>query len=304
MPAHPAVAQAALSLMSLNPSWQRFLISALLVGAALLALNGTLDRISERYTEQAMQRAVISFALARGLNGVISVAQGTEISIEPMGIGVGLAPGQILDPINDLVERFSWVMLAASVILGALRILLEISLWPALSIGLSAMLLATLITLWKPKFPKRRLLWSLTLTLLLIRFSVPLLALANEGLYQLFLSNHYEEAQTALELTREDIEQTNMEMAPPQEQSLFDRLKRYGDINLEQQLERYQQLAQEAAESTINLIVVYLLQTALFPILLAWLLWRLVRWGTPQLLSAMAIRRRPDRTDQNTSEKY
>ncbi|MCP3666670.1 MAG: hypothetical protein GY696_29910 [Gammaproteobacteria bacterium] len=299
-----ALALAAQSPMNPNPPWKRFLISTLLVGTALLALSGILDRISERYTEQAMQRAVISFALARGLNGVISVAQGTEISVEPMGIGIGLAPGQILDPINDLVERFSWVMLAASVVLGALRILLEISLWPALSIGLSAMLLVTLITLWRPKFPKRRLLWSLTLTLLVIRFSVPLLALANEGLYQLFLSPHYNEAQTALELTRQDIEQTNMEIAPPQEQGLFDRLKRYGDINLEQQLERYQQLAQDAAESTISLIVVYLLQTALFPILLAWLLWRLVRWGTPQLLSAMAIRRNVERADQSTSEKH
>ncbi|HEC72775.1 MAG TPA: hypothetical protein ENI26_00190, partial [Methylophaga aminisulfidivorans] len=64
------------------------------------------------------------FALARGLNGVISVAQGTELSVEPMGVGVTLTPGQILDPLNDMVEQFSTVLLIASASLGIQKIVL------------------------------------------------------------------------------------------------------------------------------------------------------------------------------------
>jgi hypothetical protein len=51
------------------------------------------------------------YAIARGLNAVISAAQGTELSIEPMGVGLTLTPGEILDPLNDLIEQFSSVLL-------------------------------------------------------------------------------------------------------------------------------------------------------------------------------------------------
>lgn len=39
------------------------------------------------------------------------MAQGTELSIEPMGVGVILTLGELLDPLNDLIEQFSNVLL-------------------------------------------------------------------------------------------------------------------------------------------------------------------------------------------------
>ena len=54
------------------------------------------------------------YAVLRGLNAVISTAQGTELSIEPMGVGLTLTPGEILDPLNDLIEQVSTVLLFAS----------------------------------------------------------------------------------------------------------------------------------------------------------------------------------------------
>lgn len=46
------------------------------------------------------------------------MAQGTEVAVEPAGVGVIFTPGQILDPVNDLLEQFSNLMLAASVAFG------------------------------------------------------------------------------------------------------------------------------------------------------------------------------------------
>jgi hypothetical protein len=66
------------------------------------------------------------FAVARTLNGVISAAQGTEVALEPGGVGVVLSVGEILDPINDLIERFSAVMLIAASSLGLQALLLNI----------------------------------------------------------------------------------------------------------------------------------------------------------------------------------
>ena len=68
---------------------------------------------------------MIAFGLARALNGAISVIQGTELELHPAGVGVSFAPGQLIDPINDLVERFSWLMLASSTSLGVQKILMS-----------------------------------------------------------------------------------------------------------------------------------------------------------------------------------
>jgi hypothetical protein len=55
--------------------------------------------------DAGLKRALISFASARTLNAIISVVQGTEMSVQPFGVGLTLTPGQVLDPINDLLEQ-------------------------------------------------------------------------------------------------------------------------------------------------------------------------------------------------------
>ena len=75
---------------------------ALSVLLIVLAFTRVLDGIGSERAEEALQRALATYAIARALNGVISVAQGTELAIEPAGIGVVLTPGEILDPVNDL----------------------------------------------------------------------------------------------------------------------------------------------------------------------------------------------------------
>lgn len=92
-----------------------------------LAFTGLIDKTGQEVTEAAFKRALLTFGVARGLNGAISVAQGTEISISPGGLGLNLTPGEILDPVNDLIERFSWVMLMSSTSLGIQQIFITIS---------------------------------------------------------------------------------------------------------------------------------------------------------------------------------
>lgn len=52
------------------------------------------------------------------------MVQGTEISAAPVGVGMTFTPGQILDPLNDLIEQFSQVMLVAMVAFGVEKVLL------------------------------------------------------------------------------------------------------------------------------------------------------------------------------------
>jgi len=60
--------------MSKNGKW---LISIVLGLGLLMAQQGGLDQSGARGVESGLGRAMITFGLARTLNGVISVAQGT-----------------------------------------------------------------------------------------------------------------------------------------------------------------------------------------------------------------------------------
>ena len=128
---------------------RRVWLSLIAVALTVLAFSNALDDAGSKSTEDALVRALATYGIARALNGVISVAQGTEVAIEPAGVGVILTPGQILDPINDLVERFSWVMLVSSASLGILNVLLSISAWYWLSIVLTCTLGIALALQWR-----------------------------------------------------------------------------------------------------------------------------------------------------------
>ena len=71
--------------------------------------------------DQSLQNAAIVFDLARGLNGIISVLQSTEISV----LFATMTIGKILDPLNDLVERFSELMTVALASLALQNFLLN-----------------------------------------------------------------------------------------------------------------------------------------------------------------------------------
>ena len=71
-----------------------------LLAAGLIATQA-LDEQGQHYTNEALKRSLVTFGVARGLNGVISVAQGTEVALQPAGIGLTFTPGQILDPLNE-----------------------------------------------------------------------------------------------------------------------------------------------------------------------------------------------------------
>ena len=106
--------------------WLLAALLLLLVGVSSLT---TVDRYAEGEYEALFQRAFITFALARTLNGVISAVQGTELALQPAGVGITLTPGEVLDPVNDLIERFSWIMLGATISLGIQQVLLDVGQW-------------------------------------------------------------------------------------------------------------------------------------------------------------------------------
>lgn len=289
---------------------RKLLLSLLLVICVFYAWSAQFDRLAEDYTEQGMQRTLITFAVVRGLNGVISVAQGTELAMSPAGVGLVLAPGQILDPINDLIERFSWVVLASGTSLGIQRLLLEMMQNVWISGAISLLVVLFLALYWWPlsgnainersqdahdrqyALFKSVLIRSLLL-LLFLRFSVTLVAVVNHQVYEQFLQPVYTEMQAALEQSSSDIQQAQtlpVDELPPEntaDSSFLDRAQQWFDssasqLDISQKLESLKQSADEISRQVINMIVVFVLQSLILPLLFLWLLIRLLKLGFAQ----------------------
>jgi len=100
----------------------------------------SLRTLGQLHLENAGERALAAFAVARTINGVISVLQEVEFGVSAVVVQTGFQPGQILDPINDLIERFSNAALIAATILWSLKLLGDLMLLPWLPLGLLLLL--------------------------------------------------------------------------------------------------------------------------------------------------------------------
>jgi hypothetical protein len=259
------------------------------------------QRAAEDY-EQLFQRAFVTFALARTINGVISVVQGTEVALQPAGVGVTLTPGEILDPVNDLVERFSWIMMGATISLGVQNVLLDVSAWWIIQ-GLVAALAAwLLIRLWYPGQGSQfnRILFIRVFPLLLfIRFAVPVMLISNDLLYQEFLEQRFEQSTEIITEAGKEFEQieaeANKENSQDDDDGMLNSLTRawsstVKSVDLSGRLQRMQAQAAVVIEHLIQLSVVFILQTALLPVVFLWFFIQVIK----RLFRPMRIKAIPE----------
>ncbi|WP_197418265.1 hypothetical protein [Paucibacter sp. KCTC 42545] len=262
---------------------RRPLLVFCLLLTALLAWLPQLDIVAKERVDAGLKRALISFATARTLNGVVSTLQETTLSFQPMGVGVTTAPGQVLDPINDLIEQFSSLMLGATVSFGLQKALLAIGAQPTVKACIAmALLAAALAVAWRGQMP--RFARVVLTALLLIRFAVPVAALGSDAFFHAFLKDDYQASQQGLALSAGDMHglvtdarQQASAAAPPSLADRFNQAIKLPDIGAF--AEQIKQSAEQAINHLIQLIVVFLLQTLVVPLLLLWLMIAAVRAG-------------------------
>jgi hypothetical protein len=266
-----------------KPTQKKSFLSLVLLIVAALAVTPIVDQRASAEYEQLFQRAFITFALARTINGVISVVQGTEVALQPAGVGVTLTPGEILDPVNDLIERFSWIMMGATVSLGIQSVLLDISAWWPVQALLAVFITWIVIRIWQPGkgtpvsgiFLKRVL-----LVLLFVRFAVPLMLIANDFMYQQFLESRYVQSSQIITTAGQDLEKlsaaTREDVVDSGEPGWLDSITQawndtFDSLDMSGKLDRMQARAGEVVEHLVQLSVIFILQTGLLPIAFLWI---------------------------------
>ncbi len=259
------------------------MVAALLTIGVALCWWPAFNIAAQQAVDAGLKRALVSFATARTLHGVVSAVQGTELAVQPMGMGVTLTPGRVLTPINELTAQVADWMLWASVAFGLQKFLLEMGANVWVSGAVSALALLWLALRRGGRDPP----WlaQALVLLLFVRLVMPVTILGSEQLFARFLAQPYAQSQLASDTATKKL-QTLQDQAPPADAtpsgdaSLLDRLKQWGSDAKEAASHPVQaaqaRLGEIAAavdqlvERLVTLIVVFALQTLVIPLLLAW----------------------------------
>jgi len=184
-------------IMSMNKSlWVKLAISFVLLTSLILSSIQSIDESGEKAIKESFDRALIAFTTARVLNAGISIIQGSEVSFAPAGLGGTIALGEALDPINDLIERFSWVMLASTTSIAIQKVFMEMLTTGGFVTFFNAIFLLTLAAIWIPQSPPivKILMVKVSIVLVLLRFTVPLIFTLNGVVYASFLEDKHNKA--------------------------------------------------------------------------------------------------------------
>ncbi len=181
-----------------SPWWTGVFFAALVA----LAWSGLLDERSTDYIDAALVGSGAIYATARGINAIVSVLQGTEMN----AFVITFTIGELLDPVNDLIERFSGVMLIALGSLALQKILLEVISHTTFNILLTALGAAALASALSGYPRSYRVLARYFLATVLIRFSLALVILANSWADAIFLADREVQQHAAMKGFHEELE--------------------------------------------------------------------------------------------------
>ena len=261
-------------------NWNKLLLVIFTLLALCLALSFTIDDNSKKLVDESFKQSVIVFGSAKALNAVISLAQGTQINLPFVTVAVG----EILDPINDLVEQFSLVMLASMVSLGIQKILLNFVTTDIYNYLLFTSIIIFNFWLFK-RFTNdekiRNLFFKITFILLFLRFAIPMMAYVNEVSYNYFVKPQYniEELNKDILEVKDNVSKINQEtINQKQDSSFFNKvMEKFDSSYYEKKVNEYKDAVDNSSQYIIDLIIVFIFQTIFLPIIFLFLLYSFVK---------------------------
>ena len=247
-------------------------VFALIIGINFYFGTQFFSDFEAHYNNEIFHNAVASFALAKVFNAIISVLQSVEISAS-FFVGFNVQIGEILDPLNDLIERFSWVMLFASVSLGVQKLLLIFGKSVVMQ-GLVFLLSGVgLVMLWVKQMASSRvfsLVFKVLVLLLVMRFEAVVFSYGSEQFYQHFYAKTYTKSMEDIRHLKnqyQNIEQQRAELQSLKSQSQLNRFLTKLEHNME-----------HLSQKIVNLITVFVVTTVLFPLLFLYFTYLFVRF--------------------------
>ena len=230
----------------------------------LVTLSSTrvLDDYVDDYTSESLKNAALTYATARGINALVSILQSSEIEA---GVGIvsgSMTIGEVLDPLNDMIERFSTVMTWVLASLAAQKVLLLLAshtlfLYLVGVLGVSALLL---LFFGSPQ--ARNLLFRCFLVVVFVRFALGFAVALNSGVDYLFLEQQVQQNDREIEQFQSRIMSIDADANADSDDIRDSVIEFWQSLSLDELNQRIS----SGIESFINLVALYLLKTILFPL--------------------------------------
>lgn len=232
------------------------------------------DLAAEGYLAELMADNLLVYGTARVINALISVIQSVEISLS-LGAGIAVNLGEALDPLNDLIERFSGFVLYGLAGLGIQQIALTASTSLAAKIGTSVLLVSGFL-FWLREGHLTNWHKRLIIIFVLARFAFVAEVGLAWSLDQMYFNDQQQSAVLALNGTQLQLQVIrDRYVNAADDTSLFTNVweSARGIIGADDQ----QGVADIAASAIVQLIVILFLRSILLPAAFFWLLIQIVR---------------------------
>ena len=263
---------------------KRVLLSLAIACLVLLSWQGTLDDYSDEYTNHSIIGAGSVYAVARGINALVSVLQTTTI-----GVGVGIQGeitiGELLDPVNDLIERFSHVMTIALGSLVLQKVLLNIVSQSFFKIIISIFGLLALALLSSRQSEKWSMVFRLLLIIIFVRFSLGLAVAMNSVVDVAFIEKDITQNAAQLNAFKNELSTLQPNQAdaltnnPMEQQGLISRaLNMVESVKNGFDADRIERMVKNAVNHIMHLVVLFILQSILIPLGFFYVVIRVVKW--------------------------
>jgi len=274
------------------PAWlsPRLWIPVFALVAGLLAMSGTLDVRAKASADRVFQQALLTYAAARTLDAAVSLAEGTEVAIQPAGVGVTVSAGEVLEPIDDMVEQFSSIMLISTTSLGIQSLMLRASAWSVVTVLLIAFMVVRIVVVFAPNVLHPTLQRGVVIgasLLLIARFAMPLYSIGTSYFFERFLQPSQTEAVEALDETSGDVREIEQLATPQPDEGVVARLSSWFSdaverLDVSERIEAFRDRVSAAVEHLMQLLVIFVLQTILLPVAFLWMLPKLARSMIPR----------------------
>ena len=241
------------------------------------SMIGPLDREALVYIDESLKKSLLAFGVAKTMNAAISFFQETTLAVQPLGLGVELPIGQVLDPLNDMVERSSWIFLLSATALGVQRLFVEIGQWVSVTVLLSLCLAVAALSIFLKRFliDLRHTAIRLLLIFLLVRGFVPLSFHVSAHVYDQFMASTYTEQIGVLETQTEQMDDLSNKT----------RSRRVEKDKILAMFKELGHLAKDISDRLVKLITVFVAQVIVIPLGFLWLLVQGIRsiltWSMP-----------------------
>lgn len=245
----------------------KIFLTIFIILLCFINFSANIDAAALSLHETAFERSLTAFAIAKALNAVISVFQGTELSFTPIGMGVNISIGEVLDPLNDLIERFSWIMLAATISLGIQKFFLLIGTKLFIQLAFLVSSLFLIMLLWIQNIKNHRF-FNISIRLFIVififRFATIIFIYLNQFIYSSLLENDYNTASVTLTTTNQQLDKEfNVEATSARG------LKEMFDV--QHKLETLSSILDNASRQIITLSTIFVLSSIMLPLFYIWI---------------------------------